>query len=49
MRLTRAGEYAVRCIYHLAIQGVGVVAKHPHESTYKYTDQARNRWGFDAR
>lgn len=27
MRLTRAGEYAVRCIYHLAIQGVGVVTK----------------------
>lgn len=27
MRLTRAGEYAVRCIYHLALQGVGVVTK----------------------
>ncbi len=27
MRLTRAGEYAIRCIYHLAIQGVGVVTK----------------------
>jgi Rrf2 family protein len=27
MRLTRAGEYAVRCVYHLAIQGVGVVTK----------------------
>jgi Rrf2 family protein len=27
MRLTKAGEYAVRCIYHLALQGVGVVTK----------------------
>ena len=27
MRLTRAGEYAVRCIYHLAVQGVDVVTK----------------------
>jgi len=26
MRLTRAGEYAVRCILYLASQGVGVVA-----------------------
>jgi Rrf2 family protein len=27
MRLTRAGEYAIRCIYYLARQGVGVVTK----------------------
>jgi Rrf2 family protein len=27
MRLTRAGEYAIRCIYHLATQGSGMVTK----------------------
>ena len=27
MRLTRAGEYAIRCIYYLARQGEGVVTK----------------------
>lgn len=27
MRLSRAGEYAVRCIVYLAIQGVGVLSK----------------------
>ncbi len=27
MRLTREGDYAVRCIVHLATQGVGVLSK----------------------
>jgi Rrf2 family protein len=27
MRLTRAGEYAIRCIYHLSSQDTGVVTK----------------------